>query len=64
MAGGKILAKFDCPAHDFLFPDNDAGQGTKRTIVLDHARHYKVQQGGAVLEGECVPALEYYTLLM
>ena len=50
--GGKILARFDCPAHKFLFPadkggtdeeEGEEGEGDdQRIMVLNHSRHYKV----------------------
>lgn len=41
--GGKILARFDCPAHKFLFPGgNKAEDDEHRILILNQARHYRV----------------------
>ena len=50
-SGGRILARFDCPAYKFLFPDDkgathkddDGGDDGQRTLVLNHSRQYKVR---------------------
>lgn len=41
--GGKILAKFDCPAHKFLYPNGKEVEEEQRIMVLNHSKHYRVR---------------------
>ncbi len=41
-SGGKILARYESPAHSFLYPSDECRDDNLRTIILDRSRKYKV----------------------
>lgn len=46
--GGKILARFDCPAHKFLFPESDPGEDNLRRLKLEYSRRYYVRKEAGI----------------
>ena len=40
--GGKILARFETPAHRFLFPEVPPAKGELQQIQLNKSRKYQV----------------------
>ena len=42
MSGGKILARFETPAHRFLFPDVPPAKGELQQAQLNKSRKYQV----------------------
>lgn len=41
------MAKFDCPAHEFLYPNDEkeeVEEEDQRIMVLSHSKHYKAWQ--------------------
>jgi len=40
--GGKIIGRYDAPAHEFLFPSNELSSGELRKVPLEKSRKYQV----------------------
>ena len=43
-SGGKIVARYEAPAHKFLFPDSAHGSGELREVQLNKSRKYQVSR--------------------
>ncbi len=43
--GGKILARYDVPAHEFLYPEDESKGGELRKVPLEKSRQYIVSMG-------------------
>jgi hypothetical protein len=44
VSGGKILARFDTPAHRFLFPEVPPAKGELQQLQLNKSRKYQVSE--------------------
>ena len=44
MSGGKILARFETPAHRFLFPEVPPAKGELQQVQLNKSRKYQVSE--------------------
>ena len=42
MSGGRILARFETPAHRFLFPEVPPAKGELQQVQLNKSRKYQV----------------------